>query len=560
MPSTRNKRFPLRRTFQGAVLAAFMVLLYRATYPLDTHLRLKVFLELDPFYAAVSMAAARIFVAGLLLSLLTVAASLVFGRVFCGYVCPMGFATDIGDRLGFGRFRDRKKGNYEGSRGIAIKYWVLGASLCAAACGFSLVFVADPLSIFTRFSALVIYPFAVLVANAGLLAVRPLAEALGLLGISHAHIIQPVFAANLFNGVLFLSLLGLNALAYRAWCRYACPAGAMMGLLGFLAPWRRRVSDACTDCGLCQKRCQMGCIPADARQTRSTECIACYSCVRVCPVKAVSFGFGGFGPSPVRGTNGLRKEAPAPLDGKGRRVFIGSLVTGGVAAGFLRTGLTHPTSLKDPLPLRHPRLIRPPGALPEPDFIAACTRCGECMRACVTNTIQPAWLESGAEGIWTPRLMLRYAACEQQCEICGHVCPTGAIRPLDLEEKLHAKIGTAYIVKERCLAWEWDVKCLLCDEQCPYNAITMEPLAGHKSTVPYVDEKRCNGCGQCEDKCPVDGDSAIMVGPNGEIRLAGGSYKAKAKEMGLSFERKVEREDVYEDSGKDDGLPPGFVK
>jgi MauM/NapG family ferredoxin protein len=526
-----------------------MVLLYRATYPLDTHLRLKIFLELDPFFAAVSMVAARVFVAGLLLSLVTVAASLVFGRVFCGYVCPMGFAIDIADRLGVSRWRDATRENWERGGGIAVKYWVLGASAAAAVLGFSLVFVADPLAIFTRFSALVIYPFAVLLANAGLGAVRPLAEWLGLLNLSHAHLIQPVFDQNLVTGLVFFAILALNAIAYRAWCRYACPAGAMMGLLGLFAPWRRRVSDACTDCGLCQRRCQMGCIPADARQTRQAECIACHSCVRVCPVGAVSFSFGA-----------LPKGAPAPLDGNGRRVFIGSLVTGGAAAGFLRTGLMHPTALKDPLPLLHPRLIRPPGAIPEPSFIAACTRCGECMRACVTNTIQPAWLESGPEGIWSPRLMMRYAACEQQCEICGQVCPTGAIRPLDLQEKLHAKIGTAFLVKERCLAWEQDIKCLICDEQCPYNAITMEPLAGHRNTVPYVDERRCNGCGICEDKCPVDGESAIIVDPNGEVRLASGSYVARAKELGLSFQATVRRQDVYEDTGKDGGLPPGFAK
>jgi MauM/NapG family ferredoxin protein len=534
----RHRHFPLRRAFHVAVLAAFAVLLYRATWPLDTHLRLKIFLELDPFYSLVSMLAARVFAAGLLLSLVTVVASLIFGRVFCGYVCPMGFATDIVDRMGLKGLRCRsEKDNYEKGRGISLKFWILGASVAAAVFGFSLVFLADPLSIFTRFSALVIYPFAVLLANAGLTVVRPAADALGLVGLSHAHFIQPVFDANLFTAALFLLLMGLNVFAYRAWCRYACPAGAMMGLLGWIAPWRRRVSDACNDCGLCQKRCHMGCIPEDARQTRQTECIACYSCVRVCPTKAVSFGFGPL-PAPV--------AQPVPLDGKGRRVFVGSLITGGAAAGILRTGIWHPTNLLDPIPLRHPRLIRPPGALPETDLIAACTRCGECMKVCVTNTIQPAWLESGPEGIWTPRLVLRYAGCEQQCNICGDVCPTGALRPLSMEEKLHAKLGTAFIVKERCLAWEWDQKCLICDEQCPYNAITMEPLAGHKNTVPYVDEKRCNGCGFCEDKCPVDGDSAIIVDPNGEIRLAKGSYVQRAKELGLSFQAKVKREDRYE--------------
>jgi MauM/NapG family ferredoxin protein len=548
MPSADPKRrLPRRRLFQAAVLAAFFMLLYRAAWPLDTHLRLKIFLELDPFFSLVSMIAARILAAGLFLSLITIAASLVFGRVFCGYLCPMGITLDLFDAAGIGGLR-KKRPPFEPGKAIGIKHAVLGASAAAAALGVSLVFLFDPLSVFTRFSALVIYPLSVSAANAALDAVRPAADAAGLLALSHARHIQPVFEANVTIALIIAAMALLNLIAYRGWCRYLCPAGAMMGLLGLMAPWRRRVSDACDQCGICRVKCHMGCIPEDAVKTRQAECIACHSCVRVCPKGAVSFGFG-----PIAG----EKDPVPAVTLRGRRLFLGSLLGGGFTAGIFKTAAARPTDRKDPLPLRENRLIRPPGALPEPEFLPACTRCGECMRACVTNTIQPSWFEAGPEGLWTPRLLLRYGPCEQQCNVCGQVCPTGAIRDLPIDEKLHARIGTALIVKERCIAWEQDKRCLICDEQCPYNAIVMKREPGHENTVPHVVQGKCNGCGQCEDRCPVLGESAIIIEAEGEIRIRTGSYVETARELGLEFVKQppddfdaVPPDDTLRDDGK----------
>jgi formate hydrogenlyase subunit 6/NADH:ubiquinone oxidoreductase subunit I len=153
------------------------------------------------------------------------------------------------------------------------------------------------------------------------------------------------------------------------------------------------------------------------------------------------------------------------------------------------------------------------------------------------------WLEAGISGLWTPKITARLAGCEQGCNLCGQVCPTEAIRPLTLEEKSFAKVGTARIDKTRCIAWEQDKKCLICDEICPYNAIVSQFMAGRSVTVPVIDEDKCNGCGYCECKCPVIGESAIIVEPSGELRLASGSYREKAKELGLVFHAKGRVED-----------------
>jgi formate hydrogenlyase subunit 6/NADH:ubiquinone oxidoreductase subunit I len=127
----------------------------------------------------------------------------------------------------------------------------------------------------------------------------------------------------------------------------------------------------------------------------------------------------------------------------------------------------------------------------------------------------------------------RLAPCDQNCYVCGKVCPTQAIRSLSLEEKTHAKVGTAVLKKELCLVWAQNKICLICDEICPYNAIVFRPVEGYRR--PFVIASKCNGCGFCEQRCPVKGESAIVVVPDGEIRLKEGSYVKEAKKLQLEF-------------------------
>ena len=199
------------------------------------------------------------------------------------------------------------------------------------------------------------------------------------------------------------------------------------------------------------------------------------------------------------------------------------------------------------------------------------------MKACATNTLQPVWLASGIEGLFTPVMKPRLAACATDCNMCGKVCPTGAIRSLSLTEKRHAKVGTAWIVRQNCLVWEQDRKCLVCDEVCPYNAVSFRAVPERRNAVPFVVENRCTGCGWCESKCPVRGASAIRVNIVGEVRLARGSYVEKAREYGLEFRTKDNTVDKLGpetfDTGQavkpystveppkpaDNGLPPGFI-
>ncbi|MBN1621312.1 MAG: 4Fe-4S dicluster domain-containing protein [Endomicrobiales bacterium] len=163
-------------------------------------------------------------------------------------------------------------------------------------------------------------------------------------------------------------------------------------------------------------------------------------------------------------------------------------------------------------------VIRPPGALPENEFVQRCIRCGNCMKVCITNVLQPTLLESGWQGVWTPYLSNKIAYCEYKCTLCGQVCPTGAIKKLREEEKTKTKIGTAHVHKRRCLVWEYGTECLVCEEHCPVSkkAIKTEKITlanGKTILAPVVDKDLCIGCGICENKCPASPLKAIEVVP-----------------------------------------------
>jgi MauM/NapG family ferredoxin protein len=175
------------------------------------------------------------------------------------------------------------------------------------------------------------------------------------------------------------------------------------------------------------------------------------------------------------------------------------------------------------------KLIRPPGALPEPQFLAKCVKCGECMKVCPTNGLQPALDEAGPEGLWTPVLVPRIGYCEYLCSLCSQVCPTGAIRGLKIPEKIEIRIGSAWIHKHRCIPYALGESCMVCRESCPttpkaIQLFRMEVLLTDGSVAtpraPLVDAEICIGCGICETRCPVVDEPAIYCTSIGETRSA----------------------------------------
>jgi len=503
----------MRAAVQALSLLLFTLLFALANYRLPDWLPADIYLRLDPLLGLSAVLAGRALVARALWGLVLIGATILIGRFFCAYVCPLGAILDFLDPVLFRRTKRRTLAADAKLRNV--KYVTLILFSAAALAGTSLVYLLDPISLLTRTYTFGLFPPFVGVVNLLLDTVRPLAEAMRWMTVATMSYRQPVYYMSVITLLIFAGIVALGRLAPRFWCRYLCPLGALLSLFSPLGRLRRTVGPECPACGLCQDACPMG-AAEDEGGTRLGECIQCRTCVAACPQDLIAF------PASPR----LLPAGESSRPDLSRRGFLYSMA-GGVGLGFL-------VEQSPFAPLRDKQqLIRPPGALPESEFLTTCIRCGECMKSCLTNTLQPSLWEAGLAGLWTPKLDLRFAACEQECNVCGKVCPTQAIRSLSLEEKTHAKLGTAVLRKEMCLVWAQDKLCLICDEICPYDAIVFRTIEGYRR--PVVVSSRCNGCGYCEQRCPVEGESAIVIAPIGQIRLRTGSYVAEAKKLQLDF-------------------------
>jgi MauM/NapG family ferredoxin protein len=242
----------------------------------------------------------------------------------------------------------------------------------------------------------------------------------------------------------------------------------------------------------------MGAFDAEGR-LMPEACNLCMDCVANCPHERAKVALR----SP--------KKAPIALD-PSRRAVLATL-----AAGFALPAFSWATRSDRPV---HPKLIRPPGVLDERKFLDACVRCGECMKVCPTNGLQPALFEAGVEGVFSPRLVPRMGYCEFNCTLCSELCPTGAIPRLTQREKHIAVMGKAEFDRDHCLPFAKGKPCIVCEEHCPVpiKAIrfreaeaTNEQGARVVVKQPYLVYDLCTGCGICEKKCPIEGLSAVRI-------------------------------------------------
>jgi len=509
----------LRTEFRGSFTNSASDI--RLPYPVG------LFFRLDPLVALSNALASRSLYKGLLTSLIILIPTLFLGRFFCGWICPLGSLNHFLGSLKSERKRGKQlldSNRYK--RWQSIKYYLLFAFLLAAFFGTGLIGWLDPFSLLVRSLGLSIFP----AANYGLQALLSALEhsqvsAIRTVG-GIAHIIlgytvlnfkQPYFRQGVFLGLIFIFILALNFRITRFWCRALCPLGALFGLvsrwsiLGLV-----KNPQHCNDCNRCLLRCQGGDDPVGGVPWHPTECHLCLNCVDECPEHGLEFKF--FPTEKVAGANLQR-----------RKILTG-LASGVALVPLLRSTTGFAAE-------RHERLLRPPGAVDEEFFLSRCIRCGECMKVCPNNALQPALGEAGLEGLWTPVLVPRIGYCETSCVLCSQVCPTGAIWEITAKEKGWAvdlgsstkpiRLGTAFYDRGRCLPWAMATDCIVCEEWCPTSpkAIYFRPAevvdaAGNAKQVkqPYLDPSHCVGCGACEHACPVQDRPAVYVTSVGESR------------------------------------------
>jgi len=499
-PHTRRGKNPayarlrrLRQCSQGFFLLLFLTLALSVNRD-RTALPLNLFLRSDPLVGLMSWVASHGLELGLLLGGVVIGITLLLGRVFCGWVCPLGTALELCNVLAPEEWRKKKTSRL--SLSLALLAFVLGLALL----GSTLPLALDPLTIAQRTFTVALQPalegFARVLGDFlyGFGSLRGAAEALDEFGRWAGLLTEwgpRRYHMALLITSLFLLIAGLNLLGPRFWCRSLCPLGGMLTLLSRVSLLRLKMEEeTCTECGLCVGLCPIA--PPEAKRIEHwAECWRCADCLALCP----------------RGSLSLTWEVPSALRplsfDPSRRALLTGFIGGLGAAALLRTGLLGQW--------RDPHALRPPGAriritgngVDESDFLSLCVRCGLCWKVCPTNGLQPAFLETGIEGFWTPLLKPRLGYCDYTCTACGEVCPTGAIERLSLEEKRRRVIGVAHVDKGRCL------RCFTCQEVCPTEAIEVKEHKG--KPFPRVIPQRCIGCGLCENSCPVPGEAAIRV-------------------------------------------------
>ena len=520
-----------RRLSQGAFLLLFFVLLVKTDYDGRNELSypVKIFLDADLLIFLTSLLSAHRIPAALFLALLFVPVTLLFGRAFCGWVCPLGTLNHAVS------FYDRKYAEERGikTRGSRWKFATLLFFAGAALFGIQTAGLLDPISLLIRSLSLSVMPGINHVLRLFLdwgyrLPWRPASDLFdGAYTFLRAHFLS-FFPARyeqaLFLFALFFLVLVLNRYRTRFFCRFVCPLGGLLGFFSRAGLLRLSMNEKCTRCMRCRDVCGGGANPHTEAHWSPSECVACFNCSAECPEGALAWTF-----SLARGTRDR-------LD-VDRRAALSALFSGAAATWVMKTS---PAQARPA-----PELVRPPGSRSEADFLARCVRCGECMKVCITGGLQPTLLSAGIEGIWTPMLVSRVGYCEYSCTLCGQVCPTQAIENLALPKKRKIVIGLAFVDPSRCIPFAQGTPCIVCEEHCPTpkKAIVFEerPGKGEKPVkVPVVVTDLCIGCGICEFKCPVVDLAGIRVtsigetrNPENRLRLPVGPYAANGPRLFL---------------------------
>lgn len=454
----------VRVIVQTVVFAMFASFVLLTTFAhLDRHPGLRLWvskvLEVDPLVALATAIATHTVYRGLLWSLVILIPTLLLGRFFCGWICPYG-ALHHFVGWAFGGLRGKRKIEANLYRPLfRLKYYILAAMLVAAVFGSLQVGLLDPICLLYRsFTGSVVpavgLPLQSVLGDGGAPEGGWLRAALGavrdLVGDVELH------QGGWLIGFLLFGFVAMNLVIPRFFCRVLCPLGALLGVLSRFSWWRiERNRDRCDGCHRCPTSCEGACDPH--LDLRKSECFVCFNCIEDCPCDALSFAF-----LPPK-----EHEVSGP-DARRRSVLVAA------AAGLL----FYPFARNSGRSTRDfsSKLIRPPGSVEESEFLKRCIKCGQCIRVCPTNVLQPAWDEGGVEGLWTPVMNYRMGHCQLGCTACGHVCPTGAIQRLTVDEKLGLgafaekgpiRLGTAHFDVGRCLPYSKNIPCVVCEEVCP---------------------------------------------------------------------------------------------
>ncbi len=446
-----------------------------------------------------------------------VALTLLFGRVYCSSVCPLGVFQDV--VIWLSRRLNRKKHYGFAAAHYKLRWIVLAVAVVCVVFGFLfLPALVDPYSAYGRMVTNVFKPL-YMAGNNGLAWVFMQFDNY------YFYYVDLAVRSLLAFAVGLLTFLSISFLAYRygrLYCNTICPVGTILGFLSRYAFFKVRINqEKCNGCGLCALKCKASCIDSKNHQVDYSRCINCFDCVENCHRNALSY-------TPIL----RRTNAEGDMSGvsDSRRRFLATVVATAVAVPETMAEHKIAETLTPYKAYKRQNPLSPPGSLSFKHLNQACTSCHLCVTKCPSHVLKPSFLEYGVEGMMQPTMDFEKGFCNFDCTVCSEVCPNGAILPLTVEEKHVTQVGRVVFLVENCIVNTDETNCGACSEHCPTQAVTMVPYK-NGLTIPHVNPDICVGCGGCEYVCPVRPFRVIHIEGNAVHQQAQPFQEAEKKEV-----------------------------
>lgn len=438
---------------------------------------------------------------------LLVVLTLVFGRIYCSVICPLGVMQDVISRL----HGIRKKNRFTYSKEKRwLRYGVLVVFVASALAGVNaVVSLLAPYSSYGRIASSLMKP----VYEAGNNVLAAIAERFDSYAFYSVDVWMKSLPTLIVASVTLVVIAVLALRGGRTYCNTVCPVGTILSFLARFSWLKVRIDGSkCVNCGLCTKNCKASAIDFKNHKIDYSRCVVCGDCIDKCNKGAISLSH-----SLPRQDEQRQASQSSPIggvEGAGRRSFLLGLAVASTAAALAQEkkkvdgGLA---AIEDKIAPKRLTPLTPPGSLSAQHFAQHCTACQLCVSTCPNGVLRPS---TGLSTFMQPTMSYERGYCRPECTKCGEVCPTGAIKPITRAQKSATQIGHAVWIKKNCVPLTDGVSCGNCARHCPTGAITMVPLDPndeHSLKIPAVNEARCIGCGACENLCPARPFSAIYV-------------------------------------------------